>query len=173
MKESVWLFVSLKCLNPIDSPICEDIIRMSHSSHSIPLIFPADNSGSCGSASSETLPQSSHSISSIFEPYKSTESSESNERLPQCFHSIPLIFPPTESANSSSGSHSKQSDSSTNESTHQSTSTQLPELQDLHFYEVKRNFQRGNARSPLSIQAEDSYHFQAGLKKLIEEARQS
>ncbi|XP_023915693.2 transcription factor MYC2 [Quercus suber] len=146
---------------------------MSHSAHSIPLIFPPDNSGSGGSASSETLPQSSHSISSIFQPYKSTESSESNERLPQCFHSIPLIFPPTESTNSSSGSHSKQSDSSTNESTHQSTSIQLPELQDLHFNEVKHNFQRGNARSPLSIQAEDSYHFQAGLKRLIEEARQS
>ena len=145
---------------------------MSHSAHSISSIFPPNKSTECSESNERhPQPQFSNSISSIFQPNKSIESSESNERLPQWSHSI--IFPPAESTNSSSGSHSKQSDSSTNESTHQSTSTQLPELQDLHFNEVKHNFQRGNARSPLSIQAEDSYHFQAGLKKLIEEARQS
>ena len=154
------------------------IEEMSHSNLSISLIFPANNSnsGSDGSPSNETLPQSSHSISSVFPPTKSWTSSDSNERLvlPQCSHSISLIFPPNESTNSSSGSTSIQSDSSTNESTHRSTSTQLPEFEDLRFSEVKPHVQRGNARSPLSIQPgpnkEDT--LQQRLQALIEEARQ-
>ena len=194
----------LKNQSEPQSSICEDT-RMSHSPPSIPSIFPANNSWSGGSASNETVPQYSHSISSIFPPNKSTESSESNERHPQpqfsnsissifppnkstessesnerppqqFYYSTPSIFTPNESTNSP-GSPSKLSDTSTNESIHihQSTSTRLPEFEDLHFGEVKHHLKRAanNARSPLSIQSEYNNQLQAALQKLIEEIRHS
>ncbi|GMY34993.1 hypothetical protein FCV25MIE_30235, partial [Fagus crenata] len=55
-------------------------------------------SHSGGSASNETLPRLSLTISSLFPSTKSqTESSESNERNPSFSHSIPSIFPPESS----------------------------------------------------------------------------
>nr|XP_023875949.1 uncharacterized protein LOC111988392 isoform X2 [Quercus suber] len=131
-------------------------------------IIPANNSGSGGSASNETVPQFSNSISSFFPPNKSTESSESNERhpKPQFSDSISTYFPPNKSTESSESNErhpkpqfsdsissyfppnkstesSEPSDTSTNESIHihQSTSTRLLEFEDLHFGEVKHHLQ--------------------------------
>ncbi|XP_023915676.2 uncharacterized protein LOC112027245 [Quercus suber] len=151
---------------------------MSHSPPSVPSIFPANKSESGGSASIEMdqiVPQYSHSISSIFPPYKSTECSESNERhpRPQLSNSISSIFPPNKSTESSESnernpqpqlSNSISSIFPPNKSTESSESNERPP-----------NESTNSAGSPskLSIQSEYNNQLQAALQKLIEEVRHS
>ena len=79
------------------SPIISEN-RISHTCHSIPSFFPPTKSHSGGSASNETLPRLSLTISSLFPSTRSqTESSESNERIPPFSHSIRSIFLPESS----------------------------------------------------------------------------
>lgn len=123
---------------------------MSHSPPSVPSIFPANKSESGGSASIEMdqiVPQHSHSISSIFPPYKSTECSESNERhpQPQLSNSISSIFPPNKSTESSESNERPPNESTNSTGSH----------------------------SKLSIQSEYNNQHQAALQKLIEEVRHS
>nr|POF06442.1 transcription factor myc2 [Quercus suber] len=167
----------LKNQSEPESSICEDT-RMSHSPPSVPSIFPANKSESGGSASIEMdqiVPQYSHSISSIFPPYKSTECSESNERhpRPQLSNSISSIFPPNKSTESSESnernpqpqlSNSISSIFPPNKSTESSESNERPP-----------NESTNSAGSPskLSIQSEYNNQLQAALQKLIEEVRHS
>ncbi|KAF3951357.1 hypothetical protein CMV_022981 [Castanea mollissima] len=145
-----------------DRSICKDT-RMSHSPPSIPSIFPAKNSWSGSSASTEMdqmVPEYCHSLSSIFPPNKSTESSESNERhpQPQFSNSISSIFPPNKSTESSES----------NERPPQQFYYSTPSI-----FTPNESTNSAGSPSKLSIQSESNNQLQAALQKLIEEVRHS